>query len=268
MFGTKLNHETRVFLANSELSGIDSITINSQTPTQAVSILGLEEGLLLPAGPYQGDISLTRYLIYNDPLLAYTGDLYTSGSIHYNNSSYGFNFAYLTNYSVSCAVGALPKVSANLVTYREMTSGYSASGAVTAHNTIDIPTQGSISVTSDGSTTNRVIGFDYSITIPRRPNHHELTSLFTEVALIPPLVFSAQIQIDVDDAFMLDSQSNALSTELKYDTGVVTISINGRDGNSIQSLTIPNANLIGEQLTKTNNGSLKLVRTYVGRAGT
>lgn len=268
MFGTKLNHDTRVFLASSELSGIDSISISNQIPHQTVSLLGLEEGLLLRAGPREGRISLSRYLIYDDPLLVYTGDINTSGSIHYNNTSYGFNQAYLTDYSVSCAVGSLPKVSANLVTYQEMTSGYSASGAATSHNTIDIPTQGSISVTADGSTTNRVIGFDYSISIPRRPNHHENTPALTEVTLIPPLVFNAQVQIDVDDAFMEDSFGGAFTTTNKYDSGVATFVINGRDGNTIQSLTIPNANLVSESLTKSNNGALRLVRTYAGRVGT
>jgi hypothetical protein len=184
--------------------------------------------------------------------------------MYYNGSSYGFEQAYLTNYSVNCAVGSIPKVSANLITFQEMTSGYDISGAATSHNAIDIPTQGSISITCDGSTSNRVVGFDYSMGINRRPDHHEAVSLFTQVRTISPIVFNAQVQIDVDDIFMKDSE-DTFGNYLQIDSGVLTFTINGRGGGSIQSLTVPNATLVGENLTQTNNGSLTLIRNYVGR---
>ena len=40
--------------------------------------------------------------------------------------------------------------------------------------------------------------------------------------------------------------------------------INGRDGTSIQSLSIPNACLVGEQLNASADGALRLTLNYMG----
>lgn len=266
-YGSRLNHDVRFFLDSYELSGIESVSIDSQAPYQVVSILGGLDGLTLPAGPREGNISFSRYLLYDDPILSYTGTGVMNGSIHYSGAAmYGFEKAYLNSYSVSCAIGSLPKVTASMVTYQAMYEGNNQSGNA-AHPTIDIPTQGSISITCDGSTTNRVIGFDYSINMNRVVNHHEITPSSTEAVLVPPIVFNAQVQYDVDDLFMEDSHTGFLTSTGTIDQENLVISINGRGGGTVQSLTIPNATLVGEQLTKSNNGSLRLVRNYVGRLG-
>ena len=42
--------------------------------------------------------------------------------------------------------------------------------------------------------------------------------------------------------------------------------INGRDGDSLQSLTVPKASLVGEQLNASADGALKLTLNYIGHS--
>ena len=46
----------------------------------------------------------------------------------------------------------------------------------------------------------------------------------------------------------------------------LTFTINGRDGDSLQSLTVPKASLITEQLNATADGALKLTLNYIGHS--
>jgi hypothetical protein len=47
---------------------------------------------------------------------------------------------------------------------------------------------------------------------------------------------------------------------------IVSLSIRGRDGTIIQSLTIPKASLISEQLSASADGVLKLTLNYNGHS--
>ena len=283
MFGARLNHETRFFVASGrkgiglipdaihhrELSGIESIDLSHQASSSTAYPLGTRKGITTSTGPVQQSLTLSRYLIYNDPILGLTGDIAPSGingSIHYADRSYGFKSGHLTNYSVNCAVGTIPKVSANFQIFGEMKSGYSASGTLT-HPDIYIPSQGSISLTCDNgyqdvSTTNRIVGFDYSVQSKRKPLFSIGRKNPADVVFIPPLQYNASVQVEVDDA-MLQSGFNFL-TGRKNRTLLFTI--NGRDGNLLHNFSVPKASLVAEQLNASADGSLKLTLNYIGHS--
>jgi hypothetical protein len=267
MYGSKLNYETHVFISGEnasvsarELSGVASFDIGYQNKANLINPLGYKDGVTAIAGATAQTVSFSRYLIYDDPVLDFTGDRSMAASFNYdNNTSYGFESGYLSQYSVNCAVGTVPKVSASFAVYDEMRSGFNTSG--TSSTSIYIPSQGSISVTCDNSSTNRVIGFDYSITPKRKPYYTIGSEFAQEVKLIPPLEYSASVQIDVDEVFM---QSGYSFLETGNREKTVNFVINGRDGNALQSLNIPNACLVGEQLTTSADGSLRLTLNYMG----
>ena len=279
MFGARFNHETRFFLASGgkgtdtivhrELSGIESIDLSHSASASISKPLGTRKGITTSTGPVQQSLSLSRYLIYNDPILGLTGDMPSgvSGSIHYADRSYGFKSGHLTNYSVNCAVGSIPKVSTSFQVFGEMKSGQSASGTLT-HPDIYIPSQGSISLTcsngydGDVSSTNRVVGFDYSVTSNRKPLFSLGRKNAAEVVFVPPLEYSASVQVDVDEA-MLQSGFNFLTGR---ENNTLSFTINGRDGDSLQSLTVPKASLVGEQLNASADGALKLTLNYIGHS--
>jgi hypothetical protein len=260
MFGTRLNYDCDFFVSGQRLSGIQNLDIAYSNSAVVTKPLGYVEGTTTIAGPTQQSVSLNRYFIYDDPIYNYTGDTNMSGSIEYGGISYGFQSGYLTSYSVNAAVGTVPQVNANIVVYDEMRSGYSASGNV-AHPTIDVPTQGSMSITSDWTNSNRVIGMDYSVSSNRKPYYSVGSEAPIGVAFLPPLEITASVQYDVDEAFMASGYS-FLGDGKENKTAI--LQINGRDGTNLATLSVPNASLVGETLTASSQGNLILTQEYVG----
>ncbi len=262
MYGSNLNYDSRFFVSGQELSGVQSLNVGYADSAAVANPLGFANGVTTVNGPTKQTVSFGRYLVYDDPIFNYTGQENMSGSIHYQNVSYGFQSGYLEDYSLKCAVGTVPQVNTNFTVYDEMRTGYSASGSV-AHPAIQIPSQGSISATCDNSTTNRVIGFNYSLKCKRKPYYTIGSETAREVKVIAPLEINASVQIDVDDAFM-ESGYNFLGTGKESRT--VTFQVNGRDGSTLWANAVPNACLVSENLTTSADGSLTLQLSYMGHS--
>ena len=261
MFGSTSNYENKFFITGQQVVGIESIDINYSNSPSVNKILGSTKGLTTIGGVTQQKISITRNLIYSDPLLSYTGSSNITGGINYDNKSYRFNSGYLDEYMVNCAVGTIPKVTTNITVYDEMQTGVQFTD-LNSTPTILIPNQGSISVTCDNSTTNRVIGFDYAVKRYRKPMY-TIGSLFpSEIISFPILEYASSVQIDIDDAFLQSGFSFLRNRENK----LISFTINGRNGALIQSLTIPNASLVGESLSSTADGGVKLTLNYIGHS--
>ena len=262
MFGSNLNYDCDFFVDGQRLSGIESVDIQYSNAAVVTKPLGYTHGTTTIGGATQQTVSLSRYLIYDDPIYDHTGNTNVSGSIHYGGISYGFESGYLKDYAVNVAVGNVPRVNANIAVYDEMRSGYSASGNV-AHPSIEIPSQGSISITSDWSSTNRVIGMDYSVTCLRKPYYTIGSESPLSVTLLPPLEITASIQIDVDEAFLASGYS-FLGDDKENKT--VILQVDGRDGSTIEAMSVPNASLVSESLSASSEGSLILTQEYVGHS--
>jgi hypothetical protein len=261
MFGLVSNYENKFFIDNKEIVGIESIDINYSNSPSVSKILGAKNGLTTIGATTQQKLSITRNLIYSDPLLSYTGSSSITGGINYDNKSYRFNSGYLDEYMVNCAVGTIPKVTTNITVYDEMQTGVQFTDS-NSTPTILIPNQGSISVTCDNSTTNRVVGFDYAVKAYRKPMYTIGSLLPSEIVSFPILEYASSVQIDVDDAFLQSGLSFLRNRENKS----VSFTINGRTGSLIQSLTIPNASLVGESLSSSADGGIKLTLNYIGHS--
>jgi hypothetical protein len=263
MFGSKLNYESHFYLTGRELSGVNSIDIGYKNAANVANPLGYKKGVTTVGGPTSQTVSLSRSLLFIDPLLDYTGANHiVTGSFNYdNNASYGFNSGYLTSYSVNCTVGSIPKINASLVVYDELRSGVNASGSITQE--IFIPSQGSITATCDNTTTNRVVSFDYSLEVARKPYYTVGAETPVEVKYIPPIKYTASVQLEVDDVF-LESGHSFLTTGKEEKS--VSFNINGRDGTALQSLTIPRASLVDEQISASSDGSVRLTLNYIGHS--
>jgi len=267
MYDTTLNYDCHFFISGvdgspsaRELSGVESLDIGYSNSSNVLAPLGSTRGLTAVGGATSQTVSFSRNLIYEDPILAFTGASEAmAGSFNYNNnSSYGFTNGYLSSYSVNCAVGTIPKVNASFIVYDEMKSGINSSG--TANTNIYIPSQGSITATCDNSSSNRVIGFDYSLTINKKPYYTIGSEIPTEVKHIAPIQYSASVQMEVDDTFLQSGFDFLNNRENK----TVSFSVKARDGQTIQSLPIPNASLVSEQLTSSSNGAVRLTLNYIG----
>tara|TARA_B110000285_G_scaffold61272_2_gene70439 strand:- start:3644 stop:9682 length:6039 start_codon:yes stop_codon:yes gene_type:complete len=262
MFGGKFNHEARFFADGYELSGVDNVTFSYNNTANILKPLGTKDGLTTHSGPTRQTLSVSRVLTYNDPIFSYTGEAPISGSIFYEDNYYGFETGYLVDYSLNCAVGAVPRVSCNFQVASQMKSGVNANLAPQSHPVIDIPTQGSISITCDNSTTNRVVGFDYGVKCERKAYLTIGSDDIVKVELLPPLEYNATVQLDVDDAFLQDAYKFLEEKENK----TLSLNVNGRSGSLIQSVDIPNASLVGEDLQVSADGSTRITLKYIGHS--
>lgn len=267
MYDTTLNYDCHFFISGAdgspsarELSGVESLDIGYSNSSNVLAPLGTTRGLTAVGGATSQTVSFSRNLIYEDPILAFTGASEAmAGSFNYsNNASYGFKSGYLSSYSVNCAVGSIPKVNTSFVVYDEMRSGVNATGTVPTP--IYIPSQGSITATCDNSSSNRVIGFDYSLTMNKKPYYTIGSEVPTEVKHIDPIQYSASVQMEVDDTFLKSGFDFLNARENK----TVSFLLSAKNGDGIQLLTIPNASLVSEQLTSSSDGAVRLTLNYVG----
>lgn len=260
MFGQISNYENKLFISGQEILGVETIDLSYTNSSTIARYLGSSVGTTVLNGITQQKMSVSRNLIYVDPLLNYTGNSVISGSINYNGNNYGFKSGYMEQYLVNCAVGSVPKVTINLSIYDEMKTGANnASGSLSVPD-IYVPTQGSISLVCDNSSTNRVVGFDYSIKATQKPILSIGSRLPVEVVYLSPLEFNATVQIEVDDAFM----SSGMHFVDRRQNKNISFLINGRTGNLLQTLTIPKASLVGESLSSSADGGVKLTLNYIG----
>ena len=261
MFGSRLNDEVAVNIGVHHISGISSVDLSYSNSANILKPLGSKKGLTTVGGATQQKLSIARHLIYDDPILTFTGSSAMAGQIVYGGAAYGFSNGFLDSYSVNCAVGSVPKVNASISIFDEMDSSNETIGDFSSNEvSIHIPSQGSISATCKGSTTNRVIGFDYSIKANRKPHFSIGSETAVSVELVPPLEFTAQVQIEVDQMF----PDNSLSFLSTREGDTVSFDIDGRDGTNLQALTIPNATVVSESISASDNGSAILNINYIG----
>jgi hypothetical protein len=261
-YGLVTNYENEFYIQNQKILGIEAIDINYSNSANVNKILGSNKGVTTVGASPQQKVSLSRYLIYNDNLLSYTGSSAIKGSINYNNKYYGFSSGYLDEYMVNCAVGSVPKITTNITVYDEMTTGKNAKGT-TAAPLAYIPRQGTISAVCDNSSTNRVVGFDYALRITRKPIYTIGSKVPASILSMPIIEYAASVQIDIDDAFLQSGHSFLSNRQNK----TISFSVKGRDGViELQSLTIPNASLVGETLSSNADAGIKLTLNYIGHS--
>lgn len=263
MFDQVYNYENKIFFNDNEFVGLDSADFSYSHSQKTIKALGFSVGQTVVSGPVQQKISLSYPLIQGSPFYSalIQGIPIGSGSINYNGSSYGFKSGYVENYSVNCAVGSIPRESSSISVFNQMERGINASGALPLSTIKGFPSQGTISVTCDNSTTNRVVGFDLSIKASVNPVNSVNFKQATSVAVSPILEYAATIQIDVDDAFLQNSFD--FFNELEEKT--INLTIQGRqDGTLFNSWDIPKATLVGESLSSSADGGVKLTLNYVG----
>lgn len=261
MFNSISNYENNLYIQDQEVLGLESIDLSYSNSSSISKILGRSSPFTTISNAVSHQLSISRNLIYYDRIYEYTiNKMKLNGNIQYNSISCRFSNAYVTDYSVNCAVGSIPKVSTNFIIYDEIGPGELTTPNNEVTN-IFIPNQGSISLSCDNSSTNRIVGFSYAIKINTKPIYVLGSKNASEVVIVSPLEYSASVQVDVDDAFLQNS-FNFLSTRQNK-----TLSFSIKDKtltNVIQELTIPNASLISETLSSSADGGVKLTLNYIG----
>jgi len=221
MKGGITNNEQQFYLNGANLSGILSVNGGYTVNYSAINTIGVGYNKQVMAQVPNGQVTVSKYLLYNEPFLNYTGEKADktasslAGSIHYNNRCIGFTKGYLTSFSLSCSVGEVPKTSASIQVFGDFGKSLSNSGNA-PRPYVSVPQIKDISLTCNGSTTNRITSFDYQINCPKKPIYalqnapasgptgpsgptNQISYIPVEVLAEMPIEINASVNMDIDD---------------------------------------------------------------------
>lgn len=222
------SYEHIFYVNGTGISGVRDLDFSYSVSRIPVNPLGIGHLQPVLAEALQGEISFTRDVIYQDPLLQLTGDIGCSGSIIYasdlsenNGQVIGFTSGYLTNYSVTSKVNDVPTVSTTFKVFGQMGSGI-RNGELdfSGYNPLillDYINQGSIIITLEQASTNRVTQFSQSLTIERIPiydlrqktsqNYYAPTQVITKT----PIEMDSTFTVEIDDYYTANLIDNTRS---------------------------------------------------------
>jgi hypothetical protein len=174
MKNATLNYENHFFLNGSTISGITSVNGSYNINYAPIKTVGVGYNKQIIAEVPVANFSISKYLLYDEPFLNFTGENYDrtakffNGSLNYNNKRFGFQSGYLNSFSLSCSVGDVPTTDVDIIVYGDVGPNYNSSGSLRSPY-ITVPQVKDIIITCSGSSSNRVVNFDYNINCPKEP---------------------------------------------------------------------------------------------------
>lgn len=260
MYGRKIYADNRIFINNVEILGVTDFNSNLEIPTEYTRVLGTSYGSLERTGPDVKNISITKYLTPNEPLRYFTGIQPCNGILIYGNKNLSFENAYLTNYSMSCAVGEIAVVQTDFEIYGRIGGDLQVtpSNLPQQSTNLDVSHFGNIHLQTSEGNTNRIVSFDISIDCQRVP-YYVLGSAFpADIYLNKPLEVELIIGVEVDDyecnniqTILCDSKKD-IYLELK----------NCNNTSTMESFLLPNAVLTAENIGVSLDNSSRVELTY------
>jgi hypothetical protein len=246
-----LNADQLFFINGQKLSGVSNLSLGYTNPLESSPVLGDPSFGFVMNGPIEGVVEFSRALIYNDPILNFTGDSAFSGNFSYGGRAYSFESGYLTNYSVSCGVGDVPQVNARVSVWCGLVSGESVPSSQ-VDDGLFIPSPKSISVSGMDFASNRVRSFNYALDISRQPIYSlEGGRSAAAINFISPINVSASVEMEIGASDM----RNSYAYTQNFSSDNVSISIKDRSlENTLASFSVPNAQLLGETIQTSADG--------------
>jgi hypothetical protein len=245
-------------------------------------------GMAVLNAPLEGQFSINSTLVSEDFFLNYTGDIPFTGSINHGTKYFGFYNGYITNHSVTCSIGEIPKTSTSIKVFGDIggspdyfqvqesdgfmlqedgflmgtedsigEQNYNASGT-NPFPAIRVPNQGSIIVECTGASTDRVTSFSHSIDMPLDAIYTVGSSVAAQVDVIWPFTTTTSFSLDIDKY-----NYQRLRAYLRAPTVQdIAVKINDCFGDTIQNYEVKNARLIGEQMSANSQGRLTVNLQY------
>lgn len=242
------------------LSGVTDISATYSVRKEANNILGVGYVTKTLSGPPEASLSISRNMVSTDPLLNLTGDVGFSGTIDYLGKQIGFSSGYLSSYSVSCQIGAVPSIEADISVFSDFGTGIIQS-ETGSHPAIQIPNQGSIFIECKGSGTNRITSFDYNISINREPIYAVNSFYPADVIFKKPIELSANFTISIGD-YETERMVKYLQSQNESDINII---VKTPDlSQTIQTFEIKNASLVSEAFSSSVESEASVNLSYIG----
>jgi hypothetical protein len=244
------SYEQIFYLGGTGVSGIRNISAGYTVGQKQIRALGAGFVREVIAEPLRGEFSMTRDMLYQDPVLDLTGEYPVSGTLLHDveldgdEKVYGFNTGYLTSYSINCDVQDVPTIETTFAVFGQMGSGVREgeldySGVAPLQN-LGMVNHESVFLTYNGSGTNRAVSASQSYGINRIPIYtlDQKTSQTdyapSEVLTEYPIEITTNFTIEMDDYDTANMIDNIRSGH--YETIGVEIRLGNReetlDGNT------------------------------------
>lgn len=250
------NYDAEVFLSGYKIFGVTDVNFGYSLPVDHLNVIGYNKFRTFTSGPPQSSLSIQKYLSPNDLILNLTGTTAISGGLFYNSSStsFGFTSGYLNSFSVSCAVGNFPSLSADFSLYGNVGSGLISTTA-SQTGTLKVVRPKDILIECDGTGTNRIESFTYNVECNRQALYHPTGSSPMEVVTSRPYKVTAQFSLGIDDYgskrlfdYIIDSNKRTVK---------ITIG-------SLAAFTIYDMELISESINSSATDDAMMTLNYQG----
>jgi len=248
------NYESNFYLSGVKILGVSDVNFGYSIPVQHLNVIGYNKFNSFVSGPSQGSLSVQKYLSPNDFLLNYTGSIAASGGLFYNNKNFTFQSAYLNSFAISCSVGSFPQLSADFAIFGNVGTGLASTTSSTT-GSLSVVRPGDILIECDGTGTNRIEAFTYSVECQRLPIYNPSSMEPTQIKTIAPYKVIAQFTVGVYDYeskrlfdYILDSNKKNIN---------ITIG-------SLGTFTVNNMELIGESINSSATDEMSMTLNYQG----
>jgi hypothetical protein len=207
MKGAITNYENTLYMNSVALSGVISFDGSYNLETKPINVIGKGFCKQVLSQVPSASISVTRYLVNNDPVFSLTGDgnnytaQYVNGGITYNNKNFGFVNGYLSSFGISCSVGDIPQIKSSFQVFGDIGPSINPSGNGISSE-VFVPQVKNITITCNNSTSNRVKDFSIDFSCAKNAIYglsNSNAQYPIEVQNIYPIEVGGSFTLDVDD---------------------------------------------------------------------
>lgn len=207
MKGAITNYENTFYLGGTALSGVLSVDGSYNIDYKPINVIGQGFTKQVVASIPTAQLSLSRYLVNNDPVLDLTGQqrnfsaVPIDGGLYYKNKYFAFENGYLNSIGISCSVGEIPQIQSSFDVYGNIGPNFNPSGNNYA-GSVFVPQVKNITIACRNSSTNRVKDFNIDFNNKNlaiyalRANDSNLP---VEVNQVGPIEVTTSFTLDVDD---------------------------------------------------------------------
>lgn len=255
MKNATLNYENTFFLQGTALSGVLSVDGSYNIDYKPINVIGQGFVKQVIASIPTAELSLSRYLVSNDPVLNLTGQqsnfsaVPVNGGLYYKNKYFAFQNGYLKSIGISCSVGEIPQIESSFDVFGNIGPNFDPSGQNYA-GSVFVPQVKNITITCRNSSSNRVKDFSINFNNKNLPIYALRASsseLPVEVNPVGPIEIETSFTLDVDDY-----QTKQLFSDLSAN-GVTSFTINV-NGTILEDmpLTTADGQILQEALNNTD----------------
>ena len=278
---SRVRGETQSCFLGSGKIFCDSISIQNNLGSNTLNYIGIgnKQNYQIPVSEQSSEVSLNATLINSDPFISLTGkepvNMFILKDKNNINNNYCLISGYLSSYSAKFGINQIPQISTSIKFYKN--SGPIPTGSLDnlslsqlnviknsnyslTPSGLEIGYGGSLTLTLDESSYNRVQDFSVNINVNRSPILNIGGRSPRRVDIIYPL--NVKCSLTYENAFPTGIQLTDFPQKKK--TQDISLTVNGQTGTLITSYYFSNMTLTSESVSQTTDNNQSVTRSYQG----